>query len=86
MIARKEQALGSQMTLSLTPLQALRNFFGIIDPGKKTIRRFSKDYRTYIKKTVEEGRLTKFGDITSGKEKAVIRLKPLKSAHRKVSW
>ena len=86
MTNKKEQIMGREITLSLSPIQAVQNFFGTTEPGKITIRRFSKDYRTYRKKIVEEGRLTKFGDVTPSREKEAIRLKTLKSAHRKVSW
>jgi hypothetical protein len=52
-----------------SPLIFLHDFFGTSPVEAKPIRHGTTEYRTYKKKIVSEGRATKWGAISTGKDK-----------------
>ena len=60
---------GVELSQALSPSQVIRDFFGTSPVEAKPIRRFTEEYRTMVKKRVVEGRATKWGAISTGKDK-----------------
>lgn len=72
---KKERLLGRETTFARTPLDAIKAFFGAIEPESPSIPFFSEHYRTYKKKIILAGKEIEWDRPTPGtlKEKAGIK-------------
>ena len=88
MINKKMQVEGASLSLSLTPLQAIRNIFGVVESEgiDTTIPRFSSQYRTFRKKIVSAGRLEKWGSVESGAMKEARSIARIRDRRKKGEW
>jgi hypothetical protein len=78
MITSKKRILGREITFARTPLNAIKAFFGAIEPESPSIRLFSEQYRCYKKRIVRAGRNVRWGLPTTGAEKEQAGIKRLK--------
>jgi len=85
-VLKKQQIEGATFTLSLSPLQAIRDFFNTEAREIAPISRFSGAYRTYKKRVVEEGHLTEWGAVTSGAEKGRMGISRIGERRGKTGW
>ena len=70
MITKKIEIEGREFTqVFTTPLSLLHDFFKTKPVESKTIRRYTEEHRTMVKKIVSEGRATRWGAPQPIKEK-----------------
>ena len=88
MITKKTQIEGASLSLSLTPLQAIRNFFGVVESEgiDTTIPRFSSQYRSFRKKIVSQGRLERWGGVETGAMKEARSIARMRDRRKKGEW
>ena len=83
----KKKVEGGELSFAFSPLQSIQDYFGVVESEGigKTISRFSPEYHLYRKKIVEEGRLTKWGGLTTGAEKEKIGIMRMRERQKKWS-
>lgn len=86
MITKKAQIEGASLELSLSPLQAIRDYFGAEEYQPQPIAMHSAEYRTFRKKIVSEGRLEKWGAVATGIEKERMSIERIRERRKREGW
>jgi len=86
MLVKKEQVEGSEITLALSPLAFIKNFFGAIEREPEAIPLYSEGYRTFRKKIVSQGRALSWKSVTAGTVKEKAGLQRIAERRGRSAW
>jgi len=81
MITKKQRIMGAEIALSMTPLGAIRDFFGAVEKQPSTIPLYSKKYREYRTEAGKRGLPWK--GISTGADKQRLSLKRIKASRER---
>ena len=79
----KKKIEGAELSFALSPIQALRDYFGAKEYHPQPIRLHSEEYREFRKKIVSSGRLEKWGGVETGIEKEQVGLKRIRESRKR---
>lgn len=82
----KKKIEGAELSFALSPIQALRDYFGAKEYHPQPIRLHSEEYREFRKKIVSAGRLTQWKSVQSGIEKEQVGLKRISERQKRSLW
>jgi len=82
----KKRVLGSEITLALSPLAYIKNYFGAIEREVEGIPLYSEGYRRFRKKIVSQGRAMRWDSVTPGTEKEKRGLLRLRERYKRTTW